>query len=49
MDDNNFNGANYKDFQFEDQIDQALNEYNLIARKINESKNDLKTNRNNNI
>jgi ribosomal protein L35 len=41
MDDNNFNGASYKDLQLEDQINQALSGYNSIARKISDLKKDI--------
>ena len=46
MNGNNFNISSYKDLQLGDQINQALNEYNSIARKIAESKNDLISNQN---
>ena len=41
MDDNNYNGASYKDLQLEDQINQALSGYNSIARKISDLKKDI--------
>ena len=41
MDDNNYNGASYKDLQLEAQINQALSGYNSIARKISDLKKDI--------
>ena len=46
MNENDFNGLSYKDRQLGDQINQVLNEYNSIARKITESKKDYITNNN---
>ena len=40
MNGNNFNDLSYKDRQLGNQINQVLNEYNSLARKIKESKKD---------
>ena len=41
MEEINFNGLNYNDSHLGDQINQALNEYNSLAKKISESKRDF--------
>ena len=46
MDERNFNGISYKDYHLGEQINLVLKEYNSIARKISESKNDIISNKN---
>ena len=46
MNGNNFNDLSYKDRQLGNQINQVLNEYNSLARKIKESKKDYMTKNN---
>ena len=46
MNGNNFNDLSYRDRQLGNQINQVLNEYNSIARKITESKKDYMTKNN---